>query len=362
VGPLYDAVGLGMRAFSRSAFRVRYVGPESCRLKPGTLIAATHRKETDVPLIAPELYFRASLWKHRSERMHFAARDDMFLRGFFAGFPPEMSPRTRRLLFPLSVGRFLPRVEVHPISSASTARLFELLDASPETPVADVVPERLLGSLRERGLAGSALSEDALRGEYADLLWEPVSRGEGPEAFWSARATRATADFRELVGLMRAGKSLLVFPEGRPSPDGEIGPLRRGLDALVRRGKPERILPVTLAYDPLVRGRTEVVVVFAETLSPPHEGLENAVLDRLKRNTALTTGQFVAHELSEGREPHPAAFAAELESSRALGRPVDPALADPARRAAKLAEARAVAEEKPDELQFLATEFRTARS
>jgi 1-acyl-sn-glycerol-3-phosphate acyltransferase len=362
VGPLYDAVGLGMRAFSRSAFRVRYVGPESFRLKPGTLIVATHRKETDVPLIAPELYFRASLWKHRSERMHFAARDDMFLRGFFAGFPPEMSPRTRRLLFPLSVGRFLPRVEVHPISSASTARLFELLDASPETPVADVVPERLLGSLRERGLGGSALSEDALRGEYADLLWEPVSRGEGPEAFWSARAARATADFRELVGLMRAGKSLLVFPEGRPSPDGEIGPLRRGLDALVRRGKPERILPVTLAYDPLVRGRTEVVVVFAETLLPPHEGLENAVLERLKTNTALTTGQFVAHELSEGREPHPAAFAAELESSQALDRPVDPALADTARRAAKLAEARAAAEEKREEIPFLAREFQTARS
>lgn len=362
MGPLYDAVGIGMRAYSRAAFRVRYVGPKAFRLRPGTLIAATHRKETDVPVIAPELYFRASLWKHRSERMHFAARDDMFLRGFFAGFPPEMSPRARRLLFPLSVGRFLPRVEVHPISSASTARLFELLDASPETPVADVIPARLLAPLRERGLADSARAEDALRGEYADLLWEPVSRGEGPEPFWRARAARATADFRELVGLMRAGHSLLVFPEGRPSPDGEIGPLRRGVDALVRRGKPERILPVTLAYDPLVRGRTEVVLAFAETVPPPHEGLENAVLERLKRNMALTAGQFVAHELSAGREPHPAAFAAELESARALGRPVDPALADPARRAAKLAEARTAAETKPDELPFLAREFESARS
>src|SRR6185369_8272819 len=320
-------------------------GPKSFRLRPGTLIAATHRKETDVPVIAPEIYFRAALWKHRSEGMHFAARDDMFLRGFFAGFPPEMSPRGRRLLFPVSVGRFLPYVAVHPISSASTARLVELLAASPNAPLEDVAPDRLLALLRERGVLRSARAGEIVRGSYADLLWEPVSRGEGPDAFWSARATRATADFRELVGLMRAGKSLVVFPEGRPSPDGEVGPLRRGLDALVRRGKPERILPVTLAYDPLVRGRTEVVVVFAETLSPSHEGLENAVLERLKRNTALTTGQFVAHELSEGREPHPAAFAAELESSQALDRPVDSALADTARRTAKLAEARAVAEE-----------------
>jgi len=351
-----------MRAYSRAAFRVRYVGPKSFRLRPGTLIAATHRKETDVPVIAPEIYFRAALWKHRNERMHFAARDDMFLRGFFAGFPPEMSPRVRRLLFPLSVGRFLPRVEVHPISSASSARLYELLDATPGALVADVVPERLLAPLRERGLAESARSEDALRGEFADLLWEPVSRGEGRETFWSARAARATADFRELVTLMRDGRSLVVFPEGRPSPDGEIGPLRRGLDALVRRGKPERVLPVTLAYDPLVHGRTEVVLVFAETMPPPHGGLEEAVLERLKKSTALTTGQFVAHELSEGREPHPAAFAAELESAGVLGRPVDPALTDTATRAAKLAQARAVAEAKPEEIPFLAREYESARS
>jgi len=362
VGPLYDAVGIGMRAYSRSAFRVRYIGPKPFRLRPGTLIAATHRKETDVPVIAPELYFRASLWKHRSEGMHFAARDDMFLRGFFAGFPPEMSPRARRLLYPISVGRFLPRVAVHPISSASTARLAELLASSPDEPVGDVAPERLLTQFQRRGLPASARSGDALRGAYADLLWEPVSRGEGPEAFWSARATRATADFRELVGLMREGKSLVVFPEGRPSPDGDLGPLRRGLDALVRRGKPERILPVTLAYDPLVRGRTEVVVVFADTMAPPGEGLEDAVLERLRKQTALTAGQFVAHELAAGREPHPAAFAAELESSRALGRPIEPALSDPVRRAEKLAEARAAAEAKPEELAFLAREFESARS
>lgn len=201
-----------------------------------------------------------------------------------------------------------------------------------------------------------------MRGANADVLWEPVSRGEGPDAFWSARAMRATADFRELVGLMRAGKSLVVFPEGRPSPGGEVGPLRRGLDALVRRGKPERILPVTLAYDPLVQRRTDVLLVFGETFAPPGDGLEEVLLQRLKQNTALTVGQFVAHELFEGREPHPAALAAELESSRALGRPVDPELADPARRAAKLAHARAAAEAKPDEIPFLAREFESARS
>ena len=366
MGPLYDAVGFGMRAFSWTAFRVRFLGPKPFRLLPGTLVVAAHRKETDVPLIAPELYFQGSLWRHRSEAMHFAARDDMFLRGFFAGFPPDLSQRARRLLFPVSVGRFLPLVAVHPISSASTARLAELLQASPNSPVEEIVPERALPGLRaraaERGLPAPRLAQDVLRGEYADLLWEPVVRGEGPEVFWHARAARATSHFRELVEIVRAGRSLVVFPEGRPSPDGEVGPLRRGLDALVRRGRPARLLPVTFAYDPLVRGRTAVVLVFGEPLAPSAEGLEETVLASLKLNMALTAGQFVAHELTQGREPHPAALAVEIETARGAGRPVDPVLHDPASRAARLAEARAAAERKPEELPFLAREFESARS
>ena len=366
MGPLYDIVGFGMRAYSRTAFRVRFLGPKPFRLHPRTLIVATHRKETDVPLIAPELYFQGALWKHRDEAMHFAARDDMFLRGFFAGFPPDLSPRARRLLFRLSVGRFLPRVAVHPISSASTARLAELLEASPDAELDEVAPERVLPGLRERaaarGLPPPRLAGEVLGGAYADLLWEAVSRGEGPDGFWNARAARATSDFRDLVKVMRAGGSLVVFPEGRPSPDGEVGPLRRGVDALVRRGEPERLLPVTLAYDPLVHGRTVVVLVFGEPLAPPAEGFEKVVLASLKLNMALTAGQFVAHELAEGREPHPAALAMEIEAARGAGRPVDPALDDPASRAARLAEARAAAERTPGELPFLASEYSSARS
>ncbi|MEO8290884.1 MAG: hypothetical protein ABI649_07810 [Gaiellaceae bacterium] len=365
MGPLYDAVAFGMWAYTRAAFRVRTFAPQAFRLAPRTLIVVTHRRETDVPLIAPELYFRASLWRHRSEGMHFAARDDMFLRGFFAGFPPDLSSRTRRLLFPIGVGRFLPLLAVHPISSASVARLVELLQTAPEAELAAVVPQPLLATLRERsaerGLPLPRLGRDVLRGQYADLLWEPVSRGEGPESFWRARAARATSDFRELVELVRGGGSVVVFPEGRPSPDGEIGPLRRGLDALIRRAKPERLLPVTLAYDPLVRGRTEVVVVIGEPMEPPSTDVEDRVLARLRRATPLTSGQYVAHELAAGREPHPSGLAAEVERARAEGRFFDPALIDPASRAKKVAEARAAAEQKPAELPFLAREFESAR-
>jgi 1-acyl-sn-glycerol-3-phosphate acyltransferase len=368
VGPLYDAVGVGMWAYSNAAFRVVVLGPRRFRLEPRTLIVSTHRRETDVPVIAPLLYFGGRLWRHRDERMSFAARDDMFLPGFFAGFPPDLSPRARRLLFPVGVGRFLPRVQVHPISSASVARAGELLHSRPDSPLEDVVPAALADAFRarsgDRGLPSPRRSRDVLRSEYADLLWRSVTREEAQalDGFWGARAATASADFRRLVELVRGGGSLLVFPEGRPSPDGEIGPLRRGLSALARRAQPDWFLPIGLAYDPLRRGRTCVFVTLGPRVEPPGEDVETATLELLRRATPFTCGQYVAHELLAGRDPGAEGLERAVDESRLEQRPADPELLHPAQRRIRLREAITAAERRPGELPFLAREYASARA
>jgi hypothetical protein len=367
VRPLYDAVGVGMWAYSNAAFRVVVLGPRPFRLEPRTLIVSTHRRETDVPVIGPVLYFGGRLWRHRDERMSFAARDDMFLPGFFAGFPPDLSPRVRRLLFPIGVRRFLPRVQVHPISSASVARAGELLRSRPDSPLEEVVPVALADEFRsraaERGLPLPRRSGDALRGDYADLLWQPVTREEAPDldGFWGARAAAASADFRRLVELVRSGGSLLVFPEGRPSPDGEIGPLRRGLAALVRRAGPEWFLPIALAYDPLRRGRTRVVVTVGPRVEPPAADVETATLGLLRRATPLTCGQYVAHALLSGRDPDAEGLEHAVDNARLEQRPIDPELLDSTQLRIRLVEAIAVAKRRPGELPVLAREYASAR-
>jgi 1-acyl-sn-glycerol-3-phosphate acyltransferase len=364
VGPLYDAVATGMLAYSRAAFRVTVLGPKSFRLAPRTLIVSTHRRETDVPLICPPLYFGARLWRHRPERMSFAARDDMFLPGFFAGFPPDLSPRARRLLFRVGVSRFLPRVQVHPISSSSVARAGEIARAQPKAPL-DEVLSHLAGEFRARAveahLPAPEQAGDVVRAEYADLLWRPVTREEAPglEDFWAGHAARAAAHFRALVDLVRSGGTLVVFPEGRPSPDGEIGPLRRGLSALVRRAKPEWFLPVGIAYDPLGRGRTRAFVSVGPRVEPPAD-VESATLRLLRRSTPFTCGQWLAHERLAGADLTPARLAEAVEEALDEGRPIDPDLRDPRRRDERFAEARA-AEAGPDELTFLAREYASAR-
>lgn len=354
-----------MWAYTHAAFRVTVIDQESFRLAPRTLIVSTHRRETDVPVICPTLFFGARLWRHRSERMSFAARDDMFLPGFFAGFPPGLSPRLRRILFPLAAGRFLPRVQVYPISSANVARAGEVVRAYPDARLTDVLPglaAEFQARAGERGLPPPERAGECLRADYADLLWRAVER-EGAGAlddFWAGRAARAAGDFRQLVSLVRSGGSLVVFPEGRPSPDGEIGPLRRGLSALVRRAKPEWLLPIGIAYDPLGRGRTRVFVSLGPPREPPARDVEPATLRVLRRSTPFTCGQWLAHERLAEREPSTARLSQAVERAREEGRPVEPDLLDPSRLDGRLSQA-LTANASVEDLAFLAREYASAR-
>jgi 1-acyl-sn-glycerol-3-phosphate acyltransferase len=367
---LYDAVGFGMWAYSNAAFRIVVLGPRRFRLERGTIITVTHRRETDVPVISPPLYLRARLWRNVDDRMAFAARDDMFVRGFFAGFPEGLSPRARKLLYRIRIASLLPLVQVHPIGSAHLALVKEVLEERPGSALDEVLPDDLAELFRVRsdelGVPPPSRARDALRGEYADLLWRTVSREEAGadslEHLWARRAGQAARDFRLLVDLVRSGRSLLLFPEGRLSPNGEIGPVRRGAGALIRRAHPRYLLPVALAYDPLVRGRTRVLVSFGEFLSPPTENVEQAVVDQLRRTMPLTCGQFVAGELLAGRTPSPGGLADAVAAALEEGRPVDPDLHTGEERARRLAAALVAAERRRADLPYLAREYESARS
>ncbi|MDQ3890855.1 MAG: 1-acyl-sn-glycerol-3-phosphate acyltransferase [Actinomycetota bacterium] len=371
---LYDAVAAGMWAYTHAAFAVTTLGPRRFRLEPGTLLVSTHRRETDVPVVCPPLYARARLWRHRSppERLSFAARADMFLPGFLAGFPPGLSPRVRRLLYPVAVGRRLAAMHVHPLRSARVACLGEALAAEPERPLHQLVPAALLAELTVRagacGLTPPGQARDVLRGEYADLLWRAVSPADVPavsDRFWAGRAAEAARDFRALVELVRSGGVLLVFPEGKPSRDGEIGPIQRGLAALVRRGEPSLLQPLALAYDPLTRGRTRVFVSIGDQVPAPRDDVEASVLALLHRTMPLTSGQVVAHHLTAGAGRAPAeldrAAGAAVEAARGEGRNVEPDLLDAKRRRARLLEALAAAPGRPGDVAYLAREYRSAR-
>ncbi len=356
---LYDAVAAGMWAYTRTAFRVVDLGTEGYRPRRGLVLVSTHRAETDVPLICPSLYIEGRYWNRRQPRVHFAARDDMFDRGFFGGFPPGLPLSARRLLFAIEVGALLPLVRVHPVPypSASLLRLGKALASIPgETPLSQLLPAALVEPFDERAAAlGRRPPETAgevLSGSFADLLWRFCTPEEAAspvfERAWRRRAEEATAAIRSLVELVASGEMLLLFPEGRPSPDGAIGPLRRGLGTIVRRGSPEALVPVAIAYDPITRGRPWAYVSFGSELDDFGDGIDDVALTALKRTTPLTCGQVVARELLRAAQEDggglavralDAALVSECAEAFATCRPLDRALLDARTRRDRLTEA-----------------------
>ncbi|MGZ4354537.1 MAG: hypothetical protein ACXVZ4_13430, partial [Gaiellaceae bacterium] len=165
---------------------------------------------------------------------------------------------------------------------------------------------------------------DLLDAAYLDLLW-PVwrSRAELPatDGFWGRRRALARRDFEGLLEHVASGGTLAVYPEGHPSPDGRIGPLERGLGVLVRRARPDALIPVGLAYDPLGRGRTRAYVAVGEPVAPAPKETEATVLAVLRRTMPLTPGQVAAHAVLHGLDPRRVADEALQE-----GRPREPRL------------------------------------
>lgn len=175
---------------------------------------------------------------------------------------------------------------------------------------------RLVEYLRELG-------ETRLDGRDPQELWRVVTPEEldAPDV-WARRRAAALEDFRRLVDVVRGGESLVIFPEGRPSPDGTLGPLMDGVAAIIRRARPDRIVAFAPAYDPLVEGRTHAFLAISAPAEP-----EVDVLSLLKRTTPLTVGESVAAALADHADPE-RRLAEDVEAAREELRPYERTLDD----------------------------------
>ena len=367
----YDAVALGLTAYARLAFRVRALNGEALRLEPETLLIANHPSEADVPVAVAALYRQVHTPGREKLLVHFALRDDLHTRGFFAGMPPGLPFWARRLLHPVGVGPVLRRMlPTPPIRSATQLLVVDLLRARPDAELEAILVADDVADLRARALGlGRTVprtGRETLKGLYADLLWRPVHADDPipplAEEVFAERRAAARRDFERFVRIVRSGGVLLLSPEGRRSPDGGLQPLRRGAGLLVRRARPARVWPLGIAYDPLTRGRPWAYVGVGEPTEPPRREPDRALHALLARTVPLTVGQVVADALDRGeRDGLERRLAAEVERALDERRPLDPALRDRAERRARLGEALAVADEQPERLPPLLAAYRSAR-
>jgi 1-acyl-sn-glycerol-3-phosphate acyltransferase len=370
-----DPVALGMLAYVRASFRVRVFGLEHLRVEPGQIFAPSHRSDNDVPLFITVLY---PTWSKAVAEgapwPTFAAMIELFLPGFFAGYPAGLPLALRRALWPYQPGGVLRRrLQCVPVREPERMRLEELLRHAPRTPLDELLPSELLEALSARAAAlkrpRPERGEDVLSGGYADLLlcsWVERDSAPGPSDAWRAHGRAAVGDFRRLAESLAAGGSVILFPEGQLSSNGDIGQLQPGLASLARRGNARRVQPVALAYDPLVSGRTRAYVAFAPPVDPRQGRILPTVERAIRAATPLTPGQLAATAVLAGDASDASLRRAgqdAIDRAREEGRPLEPALLGPGReRVLSQALARARRRGPGDRLvQRLARELASAR-
>jgi 1-acyl-sn-glycerol-3-phosphate acyltransferase len=325
---MYDIVAYALGTYARVRYRVRPLG-EPFAMAPRTLVVSSHRSDDDVPLLIACVYPQAHGRWRCGPRLHFAVRDDLFIPGFFAGYPARLPRVVRRGLFRVNVGPALrTQVPCHPIRSATRMRMVEYL--------------------RELG-------ETRLDGRDPHELWQVLTPEDldAPE-IWARRRAAALEDFRRLVDVVRGGESLVIYPEGRPSPDGTLGPLMDGVAAIIRRARPQRIVALAPAYDPLVEGRTHAFLAVSAPVEPDAD-----VLSLLKRTTPLTVGDSVAAALADHADPE-RRLADDVEAAREERRPYERALDDAEVRRGRVEVALRVAQGRS--LERLVSTYRSARA
>lgn len=369
--PVYHVAAGLLTAGARAAFRVRAIGAERFRLEPSSLLVVNHPHEADPAVAVAALYPHLYRPWRPELLVHFTLRDDLHARGFFAGYPLHMPLWARRLLFPLGLGPvFRSALPCPALRSAHRMLVADVLRAEPDAELDELLPPELLDRLHTRaaelGRPKPRVARDVLTGIYADLLWYVVRSedavGSLAENAFARRATDARADFRRFVDIIRRGGVVLISPEGRSSPDGGLQPLKAGVGALVRVARPRAVVPLGIAYDPLVRGRTHAYVGVGEAVPPPRRDADAAVRALLARTVPLTVGQVVAVALAEGDRRHALdRLERELERSARNGRPVHPELYDVELRTRRVAEALAAADAHPERLPRLLAAYRSAR-
>ena len=334
---LQRAVALGMAGYVRAGFRTRTFGLEHLRLEPGTILAPNHRSDTDVPVLISALAGRwAAAAGAGTPWPTFAADDHAFFRGFLAGYPEGIPMVLRRLLWPVRVGGVLERhLQCVPVRHPARMRLVELLRHDPDGPLDGQLPPDVRDALfRRAGELGRPAPDragDVLDGRFADLLWTLLERDltAGCEDIWRAHLRSAVGDFRRLVGALRGGGLVVIFPEGQLIADGRLGPLQPGLASLVRRGRARLVQPVAISYDRLTPGRTVAYVSIAEAMDPSSVSVSGQFLERLRRAIPLTAGQIAATVARSGSAGSLLRVGAEwVERAEADGRPIEAALRD----------------------------------
>ena len=274
-----------------SLYRREVQFPPDFHLPPGTVVISNHQRDADAPIVGTGLCQRRGL-RFTRPLTHFAAREDLFRRGFLSEYVAGWPPPLPQLLGGIPLRGFFEILRTAPIRRVREFSAAETLEAAVAAGLGERDPAVILNARGQREFSrrGGTLPTrlSVIRPPKRRTLWG-LRRLRATALQKLAPAFRATiaAQLQGFAALLDAGQLLYFSPEGVISADGRFGRVRAGLRLLCGlTAVPPRLLPVALSYDGLGPGKLRVIMQVGELQNAP-DTTDNAAFSTAVRAAIL---------------------------------------------------------------------------
>jgi 1-acyl-sn-glycerol-3-phosphate acyltransferase len=280
---------------------------------PATLLLNGHKRDWDIPVLTPRLYYHRGWLRPDERRMAFAGREDIFIQGFVVEYASSWKwPRwVQHWLEHLSFESFLLWMRAYPIVRVREFTLHqylvELQSEQGDLSLGEVLSGEMLERLdrwgevlasRKRGVQPRPSRElrisDVRDWKYRKLVMPYLrQRFLLPERYteYKERQRKKIAQqLQTLADALKEGDTLWLAPEGTLTRTGSVGRSRDGLAMLLDLMPPgTRTLPTNICYDFMTTGRMRACVAIGPDLPIGKSLPRSELLEQVRVAIALQT-------------------------------------------------------------------------
>jgi len=277
-------------------YQVEVHGEENFSYEPSTVITCAHKRDIDISVVIPCLYFLQRPGRLKALRgLYFPARDDLYERGFLMIYFPWLN-RFRFLMRRTSVAFNFRAVQACPVKlpdeQTANQLLNETIRLEGDSPLVAALTDEWYQKLMGELPANSKLRlSDAIKLAPLTVLAQYAT----PRMFSEPLATRIRerhhrtimGQLRHLTRVLDKGGSLFIAPEGRVTPDGRFGKMRAAFNRIVQQAHVNlRMLPVNLTYDFMDSQKPKVIVNIGQEVTYLNHYSKNDLSELVKQRVA----------------------------------------------------------------------------
>jgi len=324
-----DLLAVFFHIGTRALFHVHVQGLHNFSVSPSTIIAIDHKRDLDEIIIPSTLHCSKTLFRPRF-RMWFAARDDVFDKGFLSSY--FQLPRFLAYpLYAINLSPVMAAFRAQPIGRLSRGKvgsmLRDLYKSEGNVVLKDVLKKKwitkfasLLPPTLNSNLNNICL-KDFLRYDYRVVHDQKselsMLKSDVRDRTRSFQLNKIVSQLDRFSNILNEGGILFFTPEDDHSLDGRFGPVRSGLYRLIRMAQADlRILPVNIIYDFMTVGRMRIHITIGSeitNLKGLHKNeFESLLQIAITRLGVVNVGQLGSHCLLRAAQDNSEVITKEL--------------------------------------------------